>query len=60
MSTFGRSWTTSSNRELILLESPPGPGVPGASDQQDAAPGGIKREAGDELAIPSAIRRRVD
>lgn len=47
-------------RELILLESPPGPGVPGASDRQHAAPGGIKREAGEELAVPPAIRRRVD
>lgn len=47
-------------RELILLESPPGPDVPGASNQLDTAPGGIKREAGDELAIPPAIRRRVD
>jgi hypothetical protein len=30
-------------RELILLESPPGPGVTDALNQQDAVPGGIKR-----------------
>lgn len=47
-------------RKLILLEGPPGPDVPGASHQQDAIPGGVKREAGDELAIPPALRRRVD
>lgn len=47
-------------RELILLEGPPGSGVPGASvAQQAAVPGGVKREADDELILPPAPRRRV-
>ncbi|KUI55593.1 hypothetical protein VP1G_02971 [Cytospora mali] len=47
-------------KELILLEGPLDPRVPGASAQQAAGPGGIKREADDELGVPRALRRRLE
>ncbi|ROV99032.1 hypothetical protein VMCG_06678 [Cytospora schulzeri] len=49
-------------RELVLVEGPPGLGVPGdpVEQQQAAGVGRVKREADTEMGVPPALRRRVN